>query len=107
MTKKTKMTMEDAEKIVTDKNKFENYTPEEIKMARNMMMQDATGPLLDEGMVNVGGEFISLPKEKPKTPDVPKSKPKMMYGGMANKKKHMYTAGGSVKDYRPMQKMKK
>ena len=54
MTKKTKMTMEDAEKIVTDKNKFENYTPEEIKMARNMMMQDATGPLLDEGMVNVG-----------------------------------------------------
>ena len=58
MTKKTKMTMEDAEKIVTDKNKFENYTPEEIKMARNMMMQDATGPLLDEGMVNVGGEFM-------------------------------------------------
>ena len=94
----TKMTMEDAEKIVSDKNKFKNYTPEEIKKARNMMMQDATGPLLDEGMVNVGGEFISLPKEKHKTPDVPKSKPKMMYGGMANKKKHSYAGGGSVQD---------
>ena len=27
-------------------------------------------------------------------------KPKMAYGGMANKKKHMYTAGGLVKDKR-------
>lgn len=35
------------------------------------------------------------------------AKPKMAYGGTVNKKKHMYTAGGSVKDYRPMQKMKK
>ena len=25
-------------------------------------------------------------------------KPQMMYGGMANNKKHMYSAGGSVKD---------
>ena len=25
-------------------------------------------------------------------------KPAMMYGGMANNKKHMYSAGGSVKD---------
>ena len=25
-------------------------------------------------------------------------KPEMMYGGMANNKKHMYSAGGSVKD---------
>ena len=25
-------------------------------------------------------------------------KPAMMYGGMANNKKHMYAAGGSVKD---------
>ena len=94
----TKMTMEDAEKIVSDKNKFKNYTPEEIKKARNMMMQDATGPLLEKDMVNVGGKFISPPKKKPKTPDVPKSKPKMMYGGMANKKKHSYAGGGSVQD---------
>ena len=35
------------------------------------------------------------------------TKPKMAYGGMANKKQHMYTAGGSVKDYRPMQSLKK
>ena len=27
-----------------------------------------------------------------------KEKPKMMYGGVANKKKHNYAAGGSVKD---------
>ena len=94
----TKMTMKDAEKIVSDENKFENYSPEEIKKARNMMMQDATGPLLEEDMVNVGGKFISPPKKKPKTPDVPKCKPKMMYGGMANKKKHNYAGGGSVQD---------
>jgi hypothetical protein len=27
---------------------------------------------------------------------MPKKKPEMMYGGMANNKKHMYSAGGSV-----------
>jgi hypothetical protein len=102
------MTYEEAEKIVKDKNKFDNYTPQEIKKARNIMMQDVTGPLLEEDMVNVGGKFISppkpkpkkssvpKPKSKPKTPPVPKSKPKMMGGGMAYGKKHMYVAGGSV-----------
>jgi hypothetical protein len=31
-------------------------------------------------------------------PPKPMKKPEMMYGGMANNKKHMYAAGGSVKD---------
>jgi len=31
-------------------------------------------------------------------PPKPMKKPQMMYGGMANNKKHMYSAGGSVKD---------
>lgn len=31
-------------------------------------------------------------------PPKPMKKPQMMYGGMANNKKHMYAAGGSVKD---------
>jgi hypothetical protein len=31
-------------------------------------------------------------------PPKPMKKPEMMYGGMANNKKHMYSAGGSVKD---------
>ena len=31
-------------------------------------------------------------------PPKPMRKPEMMYGGMANNKKHMYSAGGSVKD---------
>ena len=59
------------------------------------------------------GEWESLVPKSDKVPPKPrprpqkKSKPAMAYGGMANKKKHMYTAGGSVKDYRPMQKMKK
>jgi hypothetical protein len=31
-------------------------------------------------------------------PPKPMKKPEMMYGGMANNKKHMYAAGGSVQD---------
>ena len=43
-------------------------------------------------------------KKTMKTRPMPKAKggtvkkPEMMYGGMANNKKHMYSAGGSVKD---------
>jgi hypothetical protein len=92
------MTYDDAEKVVTDKNKWEKYPPAQIKAARNIMMQDATGPLIEGDKVNVGGKFISPPKSRPKIPSKPVSKPKMMYGGMANKKKHNYAAGGSVKD---------
>jgi len=39
----------------------------------------------------MGGAKPPKPMKKPK-------KPEMMYGGMANNKKHMYSAGGSVKD---------
>tara|TARA_R110002020_G_scaffold16096_2_gene56990 strand:- start:301 stop:705 length:405 start_codon:yes stop_codon:yes gene_type:complete len=43
----------------------------------------------------MGGANAPKPKAKPKMP-MPKKKPEMMYGGMANNKKHMYSAGGSV-----------
>ena len=39
----------------------------------------------------MGGAKPPKPMKKPQ-------KPEMMYGGMANNKKHMYAAGGSVKD---------
>ena len=45
----------------------------------------------------MGGANAPKPKPKPKMP-MPKKKPEMMYGGMANNKKHMYAAGGSVQD---------
>lgn len=51
---------------------------------------------------------IKAKKKKKKTESQPRiqqkskggamKKPEMMYGGMANNKKHMYSAGGSVKD---------
>lgn len=37
-------------------------------------------------------------RKKPATPKAPPSRPKMMYGGMANKRKHNYVNGGSVID---------
>jgi len=43
----------------------------------------------------MGGANAPKPRSKPKMP-MPKKKPEMMYGGMANNKKHMYSAGGSV-----------
>ena len=43
----------------------------------------------------MGGADAPKPRAKPKMP-MPKKKPEMMYGGMANNKKHMYSAGGSV-----------
>ena len=39
--------------------------------------------------------IISMMGKKPK---IKKQKNKMAYGGMANGKKHMYSAGGSVSD---------
>jgi len=53
----------------------------------------------------VGLSTTKRPQQKSKGGGV--KKPVMAYGGMANKKKHMYTAGGSVKDYKPMQSLKK
>tara|TARA_R100001224_G_C3891805_1_gene105255 strand:+ start:81 stop:497 length:417 start_codon:yes stop_codon:yes gene_type:complete len=46
----------------------------------------------------MGGANAPKPRSKPMKPPKPMKKPEMMYGGMANNKKHMYAAGGSVKD---------
>ena len=40
-------------------------------------------------------------------PPKPMKKPQMMYGGMANNKKHMYSGGGSVKDNPGLQALAK
>ena len=44
-------------------------------------------------------KFLNKQKQNIKKPKTTKSKKTTMaYGGMANKKKHMYTTGGQVKD---------
>ena len=47
-------------------------------------------------MLTSGSSTTQAPQRKSKGGAV--KKPAMMYGGMANNKKHMYSAGGSVKD---------
>ena len=47
-------------------------------------------------MLVSGPSATQAPQRKSKGGTV--KKPEMMYGGMANNKKHMYSAGGSVKD---------
>ena len=71
------------------------------------------GASLQDAVDYAEGRIEELKAKKREKRHIQKSKgggvkkPAMAYGGMANKKKHMYTAGGSVKDYRPMQSLKK
>ena len=103
-----KMTMNKAASILANKNEF---SEEEIKVAKAKVElekikqdtikrrpeeiegfdQDITGS--PEGMARGKKER----KRAFKKPEVLK-KAEMMYGGMANKKKHNYAAGGSVQD---------
>ena len=46
----------------------------------------------------MGGANAPKPRSKPMKPPKPMKKPAMAYGGMANKKQHMYSGGGQVKD---------
>ena len=85
-----------------------NLTDEQLERAMNKL-DDMRSKLKDAGVnvadLNKGG----MPKKKKKVPaiaisvgmvEIPKGKgkAKMMRGGMANKKEHMYSAGGSVTD---------
>jgi len=85
-----------------------NLTDEQLERMMNKL-DDMRSKLKDAGVsvadLNKGG----MPKKKKKVPaiaisigmvEVPKGKgkAKMMGGGMANKKEHMYSAGGSVTD---------
>jgi len=71
-----------------------------IKKKQSMM--DTAG---DKGEESLLPKEAPIPKPRPqqKSKGGGVKKPAMAYGGMANKKKHMYVAGGSVKDYKPMQ----
>tara|TARA_R100001082_G_C4364168_1_gene160956 strand:+ start:816 stop:1208 length:393 start_codon:yes stop_codon:yes gene_type:complete len=64
--------------------KVKGDTPKPNPKRVESFAQDTTTSL--ENMKNLGKNKGGL------------TKPKMMYGGMANKKKHNYAAGGSVKD---------
>lgn len=82
------------------------------ELSTRSMGQDTTTPL----QRNKGGD---TPKKTKKVPaiaisigmvDAPKNgkgKAKMMRGGMANKKEHMYAAGGSVTDNAGLRALKK
>ena len=78
---------------------------ESLDLKRNKELKDLENTKLDKS------DEETLKRLSKKTPDnkgivreMKKSKggavkkPQMMYGGMANNKKHMYSAGGSVKD---------
>ena len=78
---------------------------ESLDLKRNKELKDLENTKLDKP------DEETLKRLSKKTPDnkgivreMKKSKggavkkPEMMYGGMANNKKHMYAAGGSVKD---------
>ena len=99
------MTPSEAMKITENPK---DYTVQERKDAKKILAnvgslgQDKTAPLKR----NKGGDTPSKKKTK-KVPvisigvgmaEMPKGKAKMMRGGMANKKEHMYAAGGMVKD---------
>ena len=63
------------------------------------------GPLDFTVTMILGGRDIENPKAPPKKPTekirkmkLKEGKTKMAYGGMSGGKKHMYVAGGSVKD---------
>ena len=110
------------EDIIDNKiSKLENDIAKAKKAGKNTEAMEKRLKVLDakkQSMMDTAGdkgEELLLPKEAPipKPSPMQKSKgggvkkPAMAYGGMANKKKHMYTAGGSVKDYKPMQSLKK
>ena len=78
---------------------------ESLKLKREQDLKDLENTKLDKS------DEETLKRLSKKTPnnkgivrEMKKSKggavkkPQMMYGGMANNKKHMYSAGGSVKD---------
>lgn len=121
-----KVTIRMPEDIIDNKiSKLENDIAKAKKAGKNTEAMEKRLKVLDakkQSMMDTAGdkgEELLLPKEAPIPKPKPKprplqnskgggvKKPAMAYGGMANKKKHMYTAGGSVKDYRPMQPLKK
>ena len=77
----------------------EKTLKEKLQELENMKDSDLTKKqreLLERLRDKKDGIVKQKPRKK-KMP-MPMKKPEMMYGGMANNKKHMYAAGGSVQD---------
>jgi hypothetical protein len=82
---------------------MEGYTTPQLKA----MLNKSSGASADEVRAAIRelkrrGEPTPPPSEvtggRRKTGPLPKPKARMMRGGMANKKEHMYAAGGAVMD---------
>ena len=82
------MTKAEMDAYYEDKGYYHKSDP------RHPMNKESTGPSV---MIAVG---VKPPKKKPAEPKKKKKdvKAAMAYGGMANKKQHMYAAGGMVKE---------
>ena len=100
--------IEDYKRTLKQVEENPNLTDEQLERAMNKL-DDMRSKLEDAGVnvadLNKGG----MPKKKKKVPaiaisvgmvEIPKGKgkAKMMKGGMANKRQHMYAGGGSVTD---------
>lgn len=72
----------------------EKHSKKEVAEAKSVIAKYAK-----EQDMKRDGNHPSQKEKKPKRmPKAPPSRPQMMYGGMANKKKHNYAIGGSVID---------
>jgi hypothetical protein len=78
----------------------EDYTVQERKDAKRVLKE--YGPKTSKDKTGGLRVDITLPTPKPK-----RGKAKMMRGGMANGKEHMYAAGGMVKDNPGLMALKK
>ena len=73
----------------------ERYTVQERKDAKKVL--EEVGSLGSDYTKNPKNAKVSMPKPRPKNMSRG-GKATMMRGGMANKKEHMYAAGGMVND---------
>ena len=79
-----------------------NVSPDELERARNKMNSLGLSPKQKGKLKDMTMEDQNKKEEVKEAMSGQNkgglTKPKMMYGGVANKKKHNYAAGGSVKD---------
>lgn len=90
-----KMTKKELDKFFDEKGYYHKSDP------RHAMNKERTGPSVT---IAVG---VSPPPRKPKETKKKSKKTEMAYGGMAGGKKHMYAAGGMVKDNPGLKALKK
>ena len=72
----------------------DKHSKKEVADAKAVIAQYAK----EQDMKREGNHPSQKEKRKRNVPEAPRPRPKFMYGGMANKKKHSYSNGGSVID---------